>query len=78
MLQGEHSAILSTIIKLPFVFKVFVFLFFEWTFYGGLLYVKNVCIHVYQDQNYVMLNVICEKIVVMDTHGYMLEVRSVQ
>ena len=30
MLQGEHSAILSTFIKLPFVIKTFVLLTFEW------------------------------------------------
>ena len=30
MLQGEHSAILLTFIKLPFVIK-----FFEWPFYRG-------------------------------------------
>ena len=36
MLQGEHSAILSTIIKLPFVIKISVFLsIFEWLFYTG-------------------------------------------
>ena len=35
MLQGEHSAILSTFIKLPFVFKIFVLSVFEWPFYTG-------------------------------------------
>ena len=29
MLQGEHSAILSTLIKLPFVIKIFVLSIFE-------------------------------------------------
>ena len=33
MLQGEHSAILSTLIKLSFVAKVFVMSIFEWPFY---------------------------------------------
>ena len=33
MLQGEHSAILSTFIKLPFVIKNFVLSIFEWLFY---------------------------------------------
>ena len=33
MLQGEHSAILSTFIKLPFVTKIFVLSIFEWPFY---------------------------------------------
>ena len=35
MLQGEHSATLSTFIKLPFVIKIFVLYFFEWPFYKG-------------------------------------------
>ena len=35
MLQGEHSAILLTFIKLQFVFKIFVFSIFEWLFYTG-------------------------------------------
>ena len=30
MLQGEHSAILTTFIKLPIVIKVFVLSIFEW------------------------------------------------
>ena len=33
MLQGEHSAIFSTFIKLPFVIKIFVLSFFLWPFY---------------------------------------------
>ena len=33
MLQGEHSAMLSTFIKLPFVIKNFVLSIFEWPFY---------------------------------------------
>ena len=33
MLQGEHSAKLSTFIKLPFVIKIFVLSIFEWPFY---------------------------------------------
>ena len=35
MLQGEHSAILSTFIKLPFVFKTFVLSMFEWPLKTG-------------------------------------------
>ena len=35
MLQREHSAILSTFIKLPVVNKTFVLSFFEWQFYTG-------------------------------------------
>ena len=33
MLQGEHSALLSTFIKLPFVTKIFVLSIFEQPFY---------------------------------------------
>ena len=33
--QGEHSAILSTCIKLPFIIKIFVLSMFEWPFYTG-------------------------------------------
>ena len=36
MLQGEHSAILSTSIKLPFVIKIFVLSIFEWPLKTGL------------------------------------------
>ena len=35
MLQGEHSAILWTFIKLPFVIKIFILSIFEWPFYTG-------------------------------------------
>ena len=33
MLQGEHSAILSTFIKLLFVIKIFILSIFEWPFW---------------------------------------------
>ena len=36
MLQREHSAILSTFIKLPFVFNTFVLSIFEWPLKTGL------------------------------------------
>ena len=35
MFQGEHSAILSTFIKLPFVIKIFGSSIFDWPFYTG-------------------------------------------
>ena len=35
MLLGEHSAILSTFIKLPFVIEIFILSIFEWPFYTG-------------------------------------------
>ena len=33
LLEGEHSAKLSTFIKLPFVIKTFILSIFEWPFY---------------------------------------------
>ena len=33
MLQGEHSAVLSTFIKLPFSIKIFVLSIFEWPYF---------------------------------------------
>ena len=41
MLQGEHSAILLTFIKLPFVIKTFVLSIFEWPFYTVVLFVPT-------------------------------------
>ena len=41
MLQGEHSAILSTFIKLPFVIKIFVLSIFEWPFCTGFTVCKE-------------------------------------
>ena len=35
MLQGEHSSILSTFIKLPFVINIFVLSIFEWLLKTG-------------------------------------------
>ena len=35
MLQGGHSAILSTFIKLLFIIKIFVLSIFEWPSYTG-------------------------------------------
>ena len=39
MLQEEHSAILSTFIKLPFAIKIFVLSIFEWPFQTGFIVV---------------------------------------
>ena len=41
MLQGEHSAIHSTFIKLSFVIKIFVLSFFERLFYTGFTVTLN-------------------------------------
>ena len=35
MLKGEHSAILSSFIKVPFVIKIFVLSIFEWPLKTG-------------------------------------------
>ena len=44
MLQGEHSAILLTFIKLPFIAKIFVLSIFEQQFYTGstVLFTPNI------------------------------------
>ena len=41
MLQWEHSAILSTFIKLPFVMKSFVLSIFEWPLKTGFTVHRN-------------------------------------
>ena len=33
--EGEHSAILSTFLRQPFVIKIFILSIFEWPFYTG-------------------------------------------
>ena len=40
MLQGEHSAILSTFIKLPSAIKTFVLSIFEWPLKTGLTVIE--------------------------------------
>ena len=42
MLQGGHSAILSTFIMLPFVFKIFVLSIFEWPLKTGFTVLLSV------------------------------------
>ena len=46
MLPLEHSAILLTFIKLPFVIKIFVLSIFEWPFYTGFT-VHRICLSTY-------------------------------
>ena len=41
MLQKEHSAILLTFIKLPFVILIFILSIFEWPFYTGFTVLSN-------------------------------------
>ena len=51
MLQVEHSAILSTFIKLPFVIKIFVLSFFEWPFYTGFTVYTDELFHLVLDND---------------------------
>ena len=39
--KGEHSEILWTLIKIPFVIKIFVLPIFEWPFNTGLKYMYS-------------------------------------
>ena len=43
MLHGEHSVILTTFIKLPFVIKIFVLSMFKWRFYTGFTVYYHSC-----------------------------------
>ena len=47
MIQGEHSAILSIFIKLPFVIKIFVLSIFEWPLYTSFTVVFFFCLNRY-------------------------------
>ena len=56
MLQGEHSVILSTFIKLPFFFLIFVLSIFEWPFYKGftvsaIKYKMSLCLTIKSQEN---------------------------
>ena len=64
MLQKEHSAILSTYIKLPVIIKIFVLSIFEGPFYTG--FTVNVISH-----SLSLENCLTEKIEQMDhvLHG---------
>ena len=37
MLQSEHSEILFTFLKIPFIIKIFVLSIFKWPFYTGFI-----------------------------------------
>ena len=54
MLQGEHSAILSTFIKLPFVINIFVLSIFEQPLKTG--FTEFQCLHL-PNKEYIHLNV---------------------
>ena len=51
MLQGEHSAILSAFIKLPFVFKTFVLSIFKWPLETGFTVQQQNLTH-YENKTY--------------------------
>ena len=55
MLQREHSVILSTFIKLPFVIKIFVLPIFEWLLYTGftvhLNFIKKTPVFILGNEN---------------------------
>ena len=52
MLQGEHSAILSTFIKLPFFMNTFVLCIYEWLLKTGFTVVNlDVPLHCHSQQN---------------------------
>ena len=47
MLQGEHSAILPTCIKLPFVIEIFVLFIFKWPLKTGFTVIVIVVFKVF-------------------------------
>ena len=53
MLQGEHSAILSTFIKLPIITQIFVLSIFEWPLKTGFT------VYVLEDKSIIM--VLCNR-----------------
>ena len=56
MLQGEHSAIFSAFIKLPFAIKIFVSSIFEWPFYTGFtVYIVYKTAYKFIDQKWVKI-----------------------
>ena len=48
--KGEHSAILSTYIRLPFVIKIVVLSIFEWPLYTGLTVSRRINLQSYPGQ----------------------------
>ena len=56
MLQREHSAILSTFIKIPFVIKIIILSVFEWPFYTGFTVYRSTlpACDMYQDLDYML------------------------
>ena len=55
MLQREHSAILSTFIKLPVGIKTFVLSTFEWPFYTGFTVNRRVMMALHHSPEFLAL-----------------------
>ena len=73
--QEEHSAILSTCLKLPFVIndiKIFVLSIFEWSSYTGFLYVSYFVFSVQWKEREVHCHhsVVCFITISLLTHGH--------
>ena len=71
MFQGEHSAILLTFIKLPFVIKIFVLFIFEWLFYTGCRFTQVLLYYIYRvpDREDVAYGSIKQETMCVDTMG---------
>ena len=54
--EVEHSAVLSTFIKLPFVFKIFISSIFEWLFYTGFTVFVSICIQLHMVEGFQSFN----------------------
>ena len=59
MLQGEHSAILWTFIKLPFVIKIFILSFSEWLLKTGFTVITCMLSKVYNDEYFNSYTCVC-------------------
>ena len=62
MLQGEHSAILMTFIKLPFVIEIFILSIFELlslSCAGGILKNQPVCLGTSRLKSQICVNTLC-------------------
>ena len=70
MLQGKHSAILSTFIKLPFIIEIFVSSNFEWPFYTDFLYLFHVVGICRAKSSQIMFTIVVMVIVGLKTHNH--------
>ena len=68
MLQWEHSAILSTFIKLPFVITIFVLSIFEWLLKTGFTVQEVFRVYLNKFENAVT-NYFSLYLVIIDFHG---------